>query len=205
MALGADYVTPAELKSEFGFDDFEDETELILSISSASLWVNSYCGRDFNDAGTATARTFHLTGQVAVVDDFHTTTGLVVKTDSGNDGTFETTWSASDYQLEPLNGVANGLTGWPYTKIRFVDRYVYRTRGGRPVVEVTAQWGWASVPAPVKKATMIQAARLFKRRHSPEGILGGSEQFGAVRVGSRLDPDVQALLDPYRRTAVLIA
>lgn len=205
MALGADYVTTQELSAEFGIDDLVDETELQLSVTSASQWITSYCERDFNDAGSVSARTFHIEGQVAHVDDFHTDTGLVVKTNSGNDTTFETTWVSGTYQLEPLNGVSGGLTGWPYTKVRFVQSYVHRSCVGRPTVEVSAQWGWAAVPAAVKKATMIQAGRLYKRRHSPEGVLGGFSDFGPVRVGTRLDPDVQALLAPYRKHPVLIA
>ena len=48
-----------------------------------------------------------------------------------------------------------------------------------------------------KLATLIQAARLFKRKESPEGVLGGND-FGIVRVGTRVDPDVEMLLAPYR-------
>ena len=46
----------------------------------------------------------------------------------------------------------------------------------------------------VKEACYIQSARIFKRRESPEGVLG----FGdfTVRV-SRLDPDVESLLRHY--------
>jgi hypothetical protein len=42
---------------------------------------------------------------------------------------------------------------------------------------------------------IMQAARLYKRRRSPEGVAGFAE-FGVVRV-SRVDPDVAELLKPY--------
>jgi hypothetical protein len=36
-------------------------------------------------------------------------------------------------------------------------------------------------------------------------VIGGFSDFGPVRVGTRLDPDVEQLLAPYRRIAVLVA
>jgi hypothetical protein len=50
----------------------------------------------------------------------------------------------------------------------------------------------------VKQATVIQAARIFKRNDSPLGIAGFGEM-GAVRVGVQLDPDVKHLIDVYRK------
>ena len=206
MALGDAYVTKDELRSEFTIDDVEDDTQLLSSVSAASSWVTAYCERDFNQADDATARVFNGSpGGVLNVDDISTITGLVVKSDAGDDGTYESTWASSDYQLEPLNGVVAGLTGWPYTKIRFVETTYSWPKGRRTGFEVTARWGWPAVPEPVKRATMIQAARIFKRRYSPEGVLAGFDAFGPVRVGTRLDPDVQALLAPYRKFPFLAA
>lgn len=200
MALGDDYATLTELKSEFDIGDADDDTELLLSLSAATTWVTGYCQRDFNAAGAATARVFYPDHSCIVnVDDISTTTGLIVKTDSGDDGTYETTWSASDYQLEPLNQVVAGVTGWPYTRIRAVDLQRFPSSSHHAPVQVTANWGWPSVPSTVKKATLIMAARFYKRRFSPEGVLGGFDAFGPVRVGSRTDPDVEALLLPYRK------
>lgn len=49
-----------------------------------------------------------------------------------------------------------------------------------------------------KLAALILAARLWKRRDSPLGLLGGGE-FGAVRLGFK-DPDVELLLVGLRRS-----
>jgi hypothetical protein len=49
-------------------------------------------------------------------------------------------------------------------------------------------------------ATKIQASRLFVRRQSPFGI-AGSPEIGTVRLGSRLDPDVEVLLRPFRKVS----
>jgi hypothetical protein len=45
---------------------------------------------------------------------------------------------------------------------------------------------------------VIQAARIFKRNDSPLGIAGFGDM-GVLRVGRALDPDVQQLVEPYRR------
>jgi hypothetical protein len=64
-------------------------------------------------------------------------------------------------------------------------------------VRITGVWGWVSIPTAVKQATILQASRIFKRNDSPLGVAGFGDM-GVVRVGARLDPDVQHLVDPYR-------
>jgi hypothetical protein len=63
-------------------------------------------------------------------------------------------------------------------------------------VQVTAAWGWPSVPDEIGEAALLQAARLFARRTSPEGVSGNAE-WGIARV-SRLDPDVRELIKDFR-------
>lgn len=53
------------------------------------------------------------------------------------------------------------------------------------------------VPAAIKLATLIQATRLMKRRDSPEGALGFAD-VGVIRLSGK-DPDVAALLEPFKR------
>jgi hypothetical protein len=120
-----------------------------------------------------------------------------VKTSSDLDSVYDLTWAATDYQSEPLNGKVDGLTGWPITGIRAVDNYDFDAYTGHASVKITGVWGWSAVPSPVKQATIIQASRIFKRLDSPLGVLS-SPDLGFIRVGTRLDPDVQMLLNPYR-------
>lgn len=53
----------------------------------------------------------------------------------------------------------------------------------------------AAWPDNVRVACLMHAARLYKRKASPEGVAGFGE-FGAVRV-TKLDPDVERLVAPY--------
>lgn len=47
----------------------------------------------------------------------------------------------------------------------------------------------------VVQAVLMLAARLYKRRQSPEGVAGWADQ-GAIVVVAR-DPDVERLIEPY--------
>lgn len=200
MALGDDYGALTTLKSRLGIGDSVDNTELQNALTAASRGVETFCRRQFQ-RDTATARTFRARHWwLAHVDDFHTTAGLVVATDNGDDGTFGTTWSASDYQLEPLDGVVAGQQGWPFYKLRAVETKWF-PQGRRAGLQVTAQWGWAEVPEPVTEAALILAEEIFKLKDAPFGVAGYGE-FGAVRV--RDNPKVARMLTPYRRDAVLV-
>lgn len=194
-----DYATLAELQGWLGISDSDDVPILEACIDTASRLVDAYCGRRFYVDTSATARTYYpVDGCLVRVDDISTSSGLIVKTDEDDDGTYETTWTSTDYQLEPLNGIEDGLEGFPTSRIRAVGTLGFPTVNDRPSVQVTAVWGWSAVPAAVKRATLMQAARLHRRKQTPEGIAGG-DQFGAIRISSRIDPDVGHALAAYRK------
>lgn len=166
---------------------------LYACLSASSRGIDDYCGRVFYRDPTATARTFRTRGRVdasdsdgelLLLDDIATDDGLIVEV---GDTTF-TTLTATSYDLEPSTALVRRR---PATGLRRVAGRWSRNR----LVRVTAAWGWPAIPAQVVQATQIQAKRLYKRRDSPEGVLGNSE-WGVVRL-SRVDPDVQALLAPF--------
>lgn len=201
-------ITTTELKDHLGIGDTIDDSTLATAVSSACEMIASWCGNggfDKTASGSETARVFiPESPYLCIVDDFWSTTNLVVKTDDNDDGTYETTWTiTTDFVLEPFNGRRGGQT-WPYFRVVACgDRTFPQLVSGRAAVQVTAAWGWSSYPSSVKQAALVQAARLWKRKDSPEGVVGGFDQFGAVRVGTRVDPDVEQLLGPYRRAAAL--
>ena len=194
MAIVNGYCSLAEIKASAGITDSVDDTMLELAVESASRFVDSYTQRYFYNAGTATRLFVPQDSYVTEIDDSISIS--VLQTSDGD--TFGTTWAAKDYQLEPLNGNVDGLTGHPATRIRAVDDFLFTVLDGEATVRITGVWGWSAVPIAVKQATVIQAARIFKRNDSPLGIAGFGEM-GAVRVGVQLDPDVKHLIDVYRK------
>lgn len=202
MALGDPYATATELKARLDITVTTYNLEIDDALAAASRDVEHYCHRQFNKTTSATARVFHpMSCRRADVDDFHTVTDLVIATDNGDDGTYETTWAAADYQLEPLNGIVDGESGWPYRSIVAAADRTFTAYGRRPPLQVTAQWGWNAVPAPVKAATLILAAELLKLREAPFGVVGTGD-FGVVRVQN--NRKASALLNPYRHQPILV-
>jgi hypothetical protein len=198
------YATLAELQAYLPSGTTDLETELSDSLATASRSIDKACGRRFYADTAATARLYYPSPDRwnrTVVDDFHTTTGLIIEVDAGGDGTFETTYTTADYELSPLNGVVDGEDGWPFYQIRPVNwTWTCTTRAS---LRVTAKWGWASVPSAVKTACVILATEALKlAREAPFGVAGFGVD-GLVRV--RENPRVRDMLAPYAREPVHFA
>jgi type II secretory pathway pseudopilin PulG len=195
-------ITTAALASWLGIPDSKDDSNLATAAAAANRLVQSYCGRTFEVTTTesASARVFSpRSPNLCYTDDFWTTTALVVKTDETDNGTYTTTLTINtDFIVEPVNGREDGLEV-PYYRLRSFD-WSFPTCNDRPSVQVTAAWGWESVPAEVTQMTLLQAARWFKRKDAVEGILGGFQDFNAVnaRISRYMDPDVELGLRAYR-------
>lgn len=188
MTWAPDYVTSTELKDYLRISDAVDDTFVALWITAASRNVDDYCQRQFGQVAAPEARTYrtgqwdrHISAYVLEVDDFYTTTGLVVTDPSGN------AVAAANYELRPANAL---LKGKPYERILVQS-------GGK--FTVTGPWGWSAVPSTVKVGLFLQGARLAARRDSPFGISGSPDQGGEIRLLAQLDPDFRTSLKPLRR------
>ena len=188
------YCTLADVKAALRVSDTLDDSLLEMAIESASRLVDGYCGREFYNAGTVTRVYSPENNFVTELDDFVSISQL--KISSLADNNFDLTWETSDYQTEPLNGLVDGVR-FPIDRVRAVGQYLFVLLNGNATVQVTGVAGWSAVPIQVKQATVIQAMRIFKRLDSPLGITFG--ELGAMRVSTRLDPDVAQLVEPLRR------
>jgi hypothetical protein len=206
MTITNGYATRNQVKAalRIGTADTLDDDLIDNCVGAASRLIDGYCNRRFWQSGTAEARVFQAEDSFYCSIDDVAGTALTLKTSSQADGTFDVTWKVSDYQLEPLNGNLDGLT-WSYDKIRAVGDYLFPTvnanYGEQALVQVTAVFGWPSVPEPITQATIIQASRIFKRYDSPLGVAGFGD-LGAIRVSRFLDPDMAQLVEPYRRMRI---
>lgn len=198
MALINAYCTLSDLKTSLGIDDIQDDTSLEAAIMAASRMVDDYTGRFFYKDGTTGAPvTRYYTAQdwwTTNTDDFISINEIA--TDDNFNQTYSTVWATSDYMVEPIN---NPRRGWPYTRLLAIGAFIFPYNLPQSV-RVKAVWGWSSIPHEVQMATKIQASRLFVRRQSPFGI-AGTPELGTIRLGSRLDPDVEVLLRPFRKTS----
>lgn len=213
MALPA-YSDLPTLQAFIGKVANTDTTLLTKALNSASRTVDNYTHRRFYLDGSVSQRLFDTAGRVLTpygrypyqqlselgygafgqyggtilnIDDIGDPTGMIVETGYGTQWTDVT----ANVTTLPLNAVADQqavtnlqmLNGWlsgPYNQVR-----------------VTARWGWPDIPDEVELATLILAAKLYKRKDSPEGVLGMAAWGGTVRVSSQTDPDVCRMLERY--------
>ena len=203
MAIVNGYASHSEVKAAARITDNIDDSLLELSIESASREIDSYVERVFYSTGATAVTRVYIPQDIYLVETDDIISVTTLKSDSTGNGTFDITWAATDFQLEPLNGRAGGIDT-PATRIRAIGEYLWPVYEPRNVnsnqasVQVTGVFGFASVPIAIKQATILASLRAYKRYESPTGVLGFSDM-GVVRVGARLDPDVQRLVDPYRK------
>jgi hypothetical protein len=193
MAITNGYCTLEQIKASAGITDTVDDTLLELAVEAASREIDSATERQFFQT-SATRIYTPRDSFVTEIDDLVSLTTL--KTSTAADGTFDETWTSTDYQLEPLNGLAGGIEV-PANQIRAVGDYTFPVSGGEATVQVVGTFGFSSVPTAITQATVILGSRIFKRNDSPLGVAGFGD-IGVIRVG-RLDPDVEAMIMPYKK------
>lgn len=199
MTVVAGYCTVQQLRDHFGDDSNLLSTGLLeRAINATSRAIDRHTGRRFWQDAAAQAKVFRCDDAYEVdVDDIATTDGLIVAT--GTDGTYTTTWSASDYQLEPLNAAAEG-GAYAWWRLVAVGDRTFPVLARQTTLQITAKFGWSEVPADVEEACILRAAAIFKRKEATFGVAGFGE-FGVVRIG-RNDVDVVSLLHPFVRMRV---
>jgi hypothetical protein len=195
------YLTLPQFKEIIGKTTVTDDAPAERAIEAASRAIDAMCERRFYKDTSATARVYDMsTYYELAVDDFWTTTSLAVATDTGDDGTFETVWASTDYELWPRNGIVSGIEGWPYRTIRAVEGRTFPC-GRRTTVQVTAQWGWAAVPTAVVQACSLVANDYWKAKDAPFGIAGVEGDGIVARI--RANPQVRGLLGPYIKSGTV--
>ena len=204
------YVDKDDLKAYIGLTGTAQDNNIDTAIDSASRLIDSVCGRKFSQDDSVVVKTFTPKSSIYLdTPDISTTTGLIVKLDDNDDGTFETTLTLNtDYIVEPTNPrvikIDGGTTYYePYNKITILD-----TRSSERFdpsiknnIQITAKWGYSIVPEDIKTATLIQALRYFKRKDTPFNTYGDVNT-GVSELFSRLDPDVQTILKGHKKVTL---
>lgn len=203
MTWQPDYATPDMVRDYLDANGTgnRDEMEIGWALSTASRSIDKVANRQFGKVASPEAR--YYTAQYdrglfrwfVMVDDLMTTTGLEVATDPVMDESF--TGDVDDnYVLMPRNALVKGR---PYTRLDITSSSSVQPTRPAMLVKVTATWGWTEVPTPIVQATALQASRLIWRRDSPAGVAGSPEVGSEIRLLSRLDSDVLAIVRGYAR------
>lgn len=187
MAIENGYATVEEFAEHLGSDRIaEDDPQVERAIEAASRVIDAWTNRRFFLDGETSRRIYNVYDGQVDVDDY---TELVSVTPVyGFDNTLGDALTVGTYRAGPLNASVHQR---PYTNIE--------GHFGWGTVSVEAVWGWPSVPAAVKLACLMLAARFYKRRETTAATLGFDDF--ALRLSST-DPDVATLLEPYARVTV---
>lgn len=209
MTISNGYITLAEARAVLYPADFTGtsaNTRIEKTVEAASREIERVCHRRFY--GVPETRYYTADdGFELNVDDLTGTP--TIATDEGGDGTYETTWNATDYSLKYGDNYNASLDGKPYTQIEVsaagTKNFPTSVKKG---VRVYASFGYIAstnannCPAQVHDACLITVTRLFKRPDSPFGVAGGNTQLGQPPIvipRITLDPDVMDLLAPLVR------
>ena len=206
MAITNGYATLAEIKAYMSISDSTDDTLLENLVESASRSIDRIANRRFYLDATASARLYRAYSNIFVfVDDIGTTSSLVVKTDEDGNGTYSKTLTLNtDYILDPLTSQSLNRPCTQLTMVSNTESWPIfpglTSNGLRPGVQVTARWGWPSVPDDLNMACLILTADLYKRKDAPGGILGLGD-LGVVRM-SPIGRDVTAMVRAYKKEVI---
>lgn len=206
MAITNGYATLTAFQNYTGMSTLTaaETASIEKAIEAASRSIDRIANRRFYQDSVATARLYRPTDFYRlIVDDISTTTSLAVALDATGNGSYTDTLTLNtDYILDPVNAASKGR---PFTMITLVGGtlgtklWPFPTNF-RPGVQVTARWGWPSVPDDIVEATLILSADYMKRASSVGGVVGLSE-LGAIRM-SPLGRDISAIVRAYRREVV---
>jgi hypothetical protein len=197
------YTSLPEVKGGLGIpvSDTVDDDDLLDAILTASRTVSDDCRRHFHQiAETRTIEPGRDPYRLALGDfmDLVSVTTLATGTEGG---AWPTTWQASDYQLLTRTGSPNANAApepQPWREIRAVGDQIFpRCPGfGRTdLISIAGVWGWPDIPDPIRRATRMMAAEIFKLKDAPLGAAGVAD-LGIIRV--RENPRYQRLIRPYQ-------
>jgi hypothetical protein len=206
MAITNGYATLDEVRRRIPHAEDDDNDDLESIIEGVSRFIDSDRGRRFY-AASETRYYVPASNDLVVVDDLLSVTTL--KTDEDGDGTFERTWTASDYLLAPYNA---NLDGMPYTSIEraFQGSFLFplgsrrsragvRSQVGFRSVEILGSFGYtATTPKAIHEACVLLSMRLFERKEALFGRFVLANQVATV-VPLVMDGELQAMLNTVKK------
>jgi len=196
------YATLAQLREHI--DKTTDVDDAILSeiLDAATASIDRACNRYlegetyFAASDAATTRRYKGSGKSYQRIDHCVEIDLVEGRSSPADDWDE--WEAADWLAYSGNYSRPKFDTLPYSGIMvaFDGSYsVFYSSNRGPTVRVTARWGgYATPPADIREACIMQAARWYKREQSAMSDTLASGEMGMLLYQKSLDPDIRRIL-----------
>ena len=165
MAIDSAYATAVEYRSVISDTVTTDDVMILRHLTAVSRYLEREAGQFFTKDAAVVARLLRGSGSKCLRLDqegapgIATATGLVIEVDEDNDGVFtdETDLVVADLLLLPLNAT-KGAEPKPFTEVELTSRSRIGSFPSNVLVQVTATWGWPSVPELVWSSTIELAA-----------------------------------------------
>lgn len=186
------YAELEDLKARLDITGSENDYILEQVLEAASRQVDGWCGRVFFGGDSTRRLTADSHCLIVLPEDLYELTSIAV--DRDGDGTYETAWQVNDVDLQPYPG--------PYQVLRPRSGKMFPRH--RYAVQVVGLWGFGEdAPPAIREATLLQAARLYKRKDAPFGVTGNADH-GQIQTISRVDPDIKELIAPFIRHTMVV-
>lgn len=155
MAVTDAYATAATYRGLVSKSDTGEDAEILTDLTAISRYMERRLGRWFTLDASAVARVYETTllsnqPKSLFIDDLVALTSI--KVDEDDDGSFadESAWASTDYELLPHNAT-DGPEPGPYTQIH-IPPWSSKDLWGNHHVEITATFGWPTVPSAIEQA-----------------------------------------------------
>jgi len=155
MAVTDAYATAATYRGLVSKSDTGEDAEILTDLTAISRYMERRLGRWFTVDASAVARVYETTllsnqPKSLFIDDLVALTSI--KVDEDDDGSFadESAWASTDYELLPHNAT-DGPEPGPYTQIH-IPPWSSKDLWGNHHVEITATFGWPTVPSAIEQA-----------------------------------------------------
>ena len=184
------YCTANDIAQALNIAGTQDDGWLTTLADSASAWVDAHCAVPWGGFAVAADSTRSFDACALEDGELRLDVPLVSLTSLTNgDGT---AINKATVRLYPLNG-------GHYWSIRMLS-----TGPGWQWVQdglfvVTGKWGWSTTaPTPVKEATVMLAAWMYKRYQAGLQDAANNAEIGQMMYSERMPKQVVALLAPFR-------
>lgn len=135
------YATRDDLKARAGLSDTDDDAIIDMVLASVSRQIDTWCGRHFYTVLGTRYFTAERPSDILLPDLVSVTS---LKTDSGADRTYATTWAGTDFDLDPANA-ADRSPPAPHWRIRTAPGGTYGLLTSARGVQIIGRWGYYDV------------------------------------------------------------
>jgi len=183
------YVTVKEYKDRVGKTGTTADDNLLAQLTAVSRFLDARLGRNFGQDSAVAVRVYDGNGLVRLwTDDISTSTGLIVKVDLDGDYLFtdETALTLdTDFWVGPANAdKAPESTPWQFLEVHPNSTRLSVWPYQRRAVQVTAKFGWPSVPNLIKE-WVVATTRQLRDMEESGFTLTLENMDAAIRVSSQ--------------------